>query len=387
MPEIAARADRLPMYATMLICGYGGGWLIHRTMTDSPAPWWWAAIGGLGLVLAYEAHSVGQLFLLVPFLLLILNPFRRAWRALAVALATMVVASIPRVVVNYSIGGLDRFRSNYTDWLIQKGYLRAVNQDFWGQKVNGSPLDYFTNVPGMASKAFGWATVVVVVLLAIAAARRAQVRTTVFCVASVVIYLAALTIASPGTYARYLTPLSLGTALVAAVGTVALAGGGRWLRRLSVVAVAVLLALALYNVTVDARGHQALVRRTLPLRRELTSYLPPGAGVLGVRSHDLVWADPDLRVEFSRTMTEQEFVTFLTWPSDQQVLRLMDRLDAQYVVLNPYPDVEYRYHETWLSKFLHQHDHHGRIRSSKNFCNVANVGGYQLYRVGACAGG
>jgi len=386
MPEIVQRTDRLPMYAVMLICGYGGGWLIHRAMSDPPAPRWWAALGGVGLVAAYEAHSVGQLFLLIPFLLLILHPIRRVWKAFGITLLTMLACSVPRVVVNYSIGGFERFRSNYTDWLIQKGYLRAVNQDFWGQRVNGSPFDYLANVPSMSAKAFGALTMAIVVVLAVVAARSARVRTSVFCVASVVIYLLALTIASPGTYARYLTPLSLGMALVAAVGLARLVEGRRAQRTFGMVVLVGLAVIALVSVTTDARGHQQLVHRVQPERRALTALIADGDGVLGVRNHDLMWADADLHTEFSRTMTEQDFMTYLTWPSDEQVLRLMDRLGVEYVVLSPKSYIEFDYHETWLRKFFGKQDHHDRVRTSSSFCRVATTGGYELYRVGACPG-
>ena len=85
-------------------------------------------------------------------------------------------------------------------------------------------------------------------------------------------------------------------------------------------------------------------------------------------------------------MTEQDFMTYLTWPSDEQVLRLMDRLGVEYIVLSPKSYIEFDYHQTWLRKFFDEQDHHDRVRTSSSFCRVATIGGYELYRVGACPG-
>ena len=88
-----------------------------------------------------------------------------------------------------------------------------------------------------------------------------------------------------------------------------------------------------------------------------------------------MWADPELHTEFSRTMTERDFMTYLTWPSDEQVLRLMDRLGAEYIVLSPKSYIEFDYHQTWLRKFFDEDDHHDRVRTSSLFWRVATIGG------------
>ena len=78
MPALVFQAYRLSLYGPMLVLGYLGCWLVHRSMRTPAGPAWWAAAGGVCLVLASEAHALGRLFLVVPFLLLVLHPHRNA---------------------------------------------------------------------------------------------------------------------------------------------------------------------------------------------------------------------------------------------------------------------------------------------------------------------
>jgi len=69
------------------------------------------------------------------------------------------------------------------------------------------------------------------------------------------------------------------------------------------------------------------------------------------------------------------------------VLEVLERHDIGWVLIHGNLDLELGYHNTWLIP------HHGRparhvarVASSPSFCQVANIDGYQLYRVGGCAG-
>jgi hypothetical protein len=295
----------------------------------------------------------------------------------------MLVVGIPRIVVNLSEGGTTAFRSNYTDFMIQKGYLRMVNRDFWGQTVDASPLKYLANVPALARGAFGQMSFGAAVVIGAYAAVRAGGRARVFGISVTAAYLLALSVASPGTYGRYLLPLSLGAALVVGVGA------ARAVAALGGLLAGLLLVGALANVGSyvhrSAERHREVFAGSWPV---LASLVDDGKAVLGVRSHELVWTDPTIKTEFSRTMSEADFVTFLTWPSDAAVLDVMRRIDAGWIFVLRDAGLETLYHQTWVGPTYGLPVRHVRqVALSDQFCLVAEIDGRRLYRVGGCPNG
>ncbi len=388
-PELAARSDRLPMYSIMLLLGYGAGALLHKAMSPGRPSRWYAVAAGVAVMACIEAHSVGQLFLMLPFLMVVLHPWERARGPLAVTVATMLVAGIPRVAINLSEGGLTAFRSNYTDFMIQQGYLRMVNRDFWGQNVDASPLGYLTNVPALARGAFGQMSFAAVVVIAAYAGIRTRGRARLFAVTAASAYLLALAVASPGTYSRYFLPLSVGLAIVAGVGaTKALtsrADGQLFGALLS----AVVVLGAIVNVGTytgqAAELNRAVLSGSWPI---FAGIVDDGTSVLGVRSHELVWTDPTIGAQFSRTLDEADFVTYLTWPSDDEVLAMMDRIGSGWIFINSQQSLETDYHQTWVGPTYGLTVRHVRqVALSDAFCLVAEIDGRRLYRVGGCPGG
>lgn len=388
-PEVVARADRLPMYSVMLILGYLGGVVLHRAMSEARSPWWMAPVGAAGIVGSMEAHSVGQLFLMVPFLLLVLHPWSRARRPFLIAVGTMAVLGLPRVFVNLADGGLTAFRSNYTDFMIQRGYLRTVNRDFWGQNVDASPLEYLSNIPDLVRGAFGEMSFMPVLVLVAFAAALIKGRSRTFVILAAGAYLAALSIASPGTYSRYLLPLSVGAAMVAGIGAARsrqLVGEGRLLSNLLI---GLLVAGAITNlgsfVNHEAARKRAIRSGSWPV---FASMIDDDKSVLGVRSHELLWTDPDVEAEFARTMAEEDFVTFATWPSDEAVLEVMDRIGAGWIFVHSEWALELAYHNAWLvPAYGLEARHIEQISISDEFCLVAEIDRRRLYRRGGCPGG
>lgn len=389
IPAIPERADRLPMYAAAFFFAYGAGWLLHRAMSDQGANRWLPVGAGLGLVLAYEAHGVGQVFILVPFLLLLLHPWRQARRPLLITFLTMAVASIPRVVVNLSVDGLADFRTNYADFLIQK-YLPIVNRDFWGHNNDTTPLGYVTNLPDMTEKALGSRAMLLLLLVPVVlAAVRSGRRARTFVAGSAGIFLLALVVNSPATFGRYLAPLAVGLALVAAVGvTVALRGTDE-ARLVGRVLLAVLTFAAFFQM-MDNVSNAVEQRNTIEggPTPDLVAAIDDDKTVIGVRPHQLLWTDPSVPTVYGRTMDEEDWVTYISWPDDDTVTEMMDRYDVGWVYVMPDQRLEVIYHETWLEPtYGLTVDHVERLHESDRFCLVTEAGGALLYRYGDCRPG
>jgi hypothetical protein len=370
----------------MLLLGYLGCWLVHRSMRTPAGPAWWAAAGGFCLVLSSEAHALGRLFLVVPFLLLVLHPHRNALRRLGVALVAIVVASIPRLWLNLSVGGTDRLLSTRNDFLIEQGYLRLINRNWHGYTTESGPVGYLHNLPSLARGAFGELSLLVLLVLAVVAVLTAHWRAILFGIAVVVTFIAALVVTAPGTYSRYLLPLSIGLAILAGVG------GARLVDRSSLKAAGgVMLSVAMVLLavsTITPSTHRFRTRIGLDaVSADPASLVPPGEAVLGVRSSKLMYRHPHRDVLNSRILSERDFVTYLTWPSDEAVLRMLRRLDVRWIVVLDRPDLEVDYHESWLKPTYGKPDvHTERLWKSDHFCQGPRLGQFHFYVVGDCPG-
>lgn len=389
IPAVTERADRLPMYAASFFLAYGSGWLLHRAMSDPDKVPWYPLAAGAGLVLAYETHGVGQIFILVPFLFLLLHPWRQARRPFLLTLVTMAVASIPMVIINLSVDGLADFRTNYADFQVQK-YLPIVNAEFWEHNNDTTAFGYLTNLPDMTEKALGSLTLLLLLLIPVAlAGLRAGRRAQLFVGVSTLTFLAAVAVNSPGTFGRYLTPLAVGLAVVVAVGvTLALRSGdeARVLGRILLTALTVGAFLHLVDrVSTSVEQREAIVHGASP---DLVAAIDDDRAVIGVRPHQLLWTEPSLPTTYGRTMTEEDWVTFLSWPDDDTVTEMMDRYDVGWVYVMPDRRLEVEYHETWLEPtYGLTVDHVERLDESSQFCLVTEEGGNLLYRYGDCRPG
>jgi hypothetical protein len=389
MSEVTARTPFLPMYATCFMLAYGGGWLVHRAMGMElrAGGWWRAVLGGLMIIGSVEAHAIGQLYYLIPFLLLILHPLRRALRAFALTIAAMAVASIPRIAINLAVGGFSSFRSNRTDYLVQKGYLDLVNTQFWGFPNTGSPISYLKNLPGLVNIGANPRLPLLLAVPILVAAIRTTWRPRLFVAASTLVFVAALAVASPAVVGRYLTPLAVGVALLVGVGVAVAARGDGEGRTVAYALVAVLLIGTFIQergrLSVELGRHERVEQSYSPRFADIVGREP----VLGTRSHELLWTRPDVHALFARNMSEKDFVTYLTWPSDEQVYALMDRLGVKYVLLGPERS-EKTYYEIWVKPTYHREIRHPeKIRASDRLCPVMTYQENTLYRYGPCQPG
>ena len=108
---------------------------------------------------------------------------------------------------------------------------------------------------------------------------------------------------------------------------------------------------------------------------------------MGVRSNLMVYVDPNLHTLYGRTMSEKDFVTYLTWPDDRAVIRMMRRLGVSWVVVRDSKFGETTYHETWLRPVYGERDRHAhRIHDSDDFCREARINRTVLYSIGSCKG-
>jgi hypothetical protein len=390
MSEITNRVGILPMYAACFFLGYGGAWLVHRSMQLGlrHGGWWRAVLGGVSLVAAVETHAIGQLFYLVPFVLVVLHLRRRTIGPLMVTLASMLVAAVPRIVVNHAVGGFSNFRSNRADWIVSKGYLDLINENYFGNLRTRSPIGYLTYLPEYLNRGIGERTVLLLLFPIVLAAVTATWRSRAFVVAAAGMYVAALVVAAPSVQPRYFTPLAVGTALLVGVG-VARAWTGEANARLIGASLVGVLAFAAY-VQVAARvevRHRQVQNVQNSYSERFASIVRDTGPVLGVRSQELLWTRPDIEAFVGRNMTEEDYVTYLTWPSDEAVKKVLDKYGIEWVSTVG-AKFETAYVNAWLQPMYGKRAQHvTKVAESPMFCLAKTSRFNALYRYGPCQPG
>ena len=397
---ITYQSTRLPMYLPMLALGYVGGWCASRAIDDpGRTRWRWAVAAAVALVLSSEAHAVGQLLLGVPLLLFLVGlpwPSRRAlplmrnrFRGLlAVGVATALVM-LPRLAINLAEGGLSRLRSNRTDYWVGEGYLDLINREFWDHPAT-QRVEYLEQLPDAMGKAIGPYGVVVAVL-AVIAFLLARGRARWLGVVCAALKVGALLQRIPPPFPRYFAPLLPGLALAAAAAPALVSRRlGRTVGR--VVTAVALLALAaaagtswVRTVERAATAEESITNGPLP---GMVERIDDGRGVIGARVGRLLYADHGVPVWGTLFLTEDEFATYLTWPSDDEVIDVLERRDIGWALVSTDVRREIAYHDTWLVPAHGAPSRHVEaLAASPAFCATDRTEGYVLYRLGPCRAG
>jgi hypothetical protein len=379
---IVERTVALPMYPLMLALGYAGTYLAYRAIVlESRRRTVFAAFAGLCLALSPEAQPVGQIFFLLPALLVVGTGLRRALPGLVRVYASLAVFLLPRAIINLSEGGLSHVLSYRVDFWITKGYLVEIQKEFFRYPVRLSYPDYLLRLVERTTRITGWVGLVVV-LLAVLGLLLAPARVRRFGVVAGPYFLAPFLLARGPFFPRYFSPLLVGLALAAGMAIPSLLGG-RWrLRKVARGLVAVLCILAIVTLARtlnEVRGRQAEVLKG-PYR-ELAGRITDGKGVIGARSLELLFVDPELRTFGGEFLSEREYVTYLTWPSDKAVIRVLRAHDIGWVLISQ-RRFEIRYNNVWLvPAYGKQARQPFAVRASPNFCLDSQAGRFRLYKL------
>jgi hypothetical protein len=319
----------------------------------------------------------------------IVRPWRQAWRGLGRVYAVTAVVLIPRVVINLSEGGFSRFRSNRTDYWVEKGYLDIVNSEFW-QHPTTHPVDYLRQLPRSFDTALGTAGAAVLVLAVVAfVLSRGRARWLALVAGTLMV--ASLVVRTPPPFPRYFAPLLPGLALcVAAVPALLRKRLGPRLGLLTALVVVAALGAAAcssWATTVDRTTTAEHSVRDGPVPA-LAERIDDGKGVIGARVGRLTMVDADVPIWGTVFLSEEEFVTYLTWPSDEAVIGVMEDHDIGWALVGEDRRLEVDYHDAWLEPAYGRSAHQvERLADSTNFCLVDQVPGYSLYRLGPCRPG
>ena len=137
-----------PMYSAMLAFGFLGVFLAHRAIAAETRAGRWqnAVLSALCLVLSFEAHQVGQLFLVLTALLAMTARPSSTLAGLGRVGLVVAVLSIPRLTINMLEGGF--YRLSATASTSGREGLHPVNS---GASLTSPPVtalgEYLAKVP------------------------------------------------------------------------------------------------------------------------------------------------------------------------------------------------------------------------------------------------
>lgn len=378
------RATQLPMYQTMLALGLLGVYLSYRATRSEGREQWLAVVAaGLCLVLSIESHRIGQLFLVFPLLLLVTARPRAVLPGLARVYLATAVFYVPRAVVNLWEGGFDRFLSNRVDFWITEGRLLQVHENYFDYPVRVDVGTYLTNLVTNLDS-IGGEQPLAVFLLAVIAGVLARGPKRRFAVACFLFLVAAVVYSRIPLFPRYFLPLMTVTALAAGAAIPLMLRRSTLFRVLAVLSVLGLVVAASrsYLGSVDrAQLRQARVL-TGPIP-SLVATIDDGKGVIGARVGQLLFVTTSLRTYGAQFLSEREYVTYLTWPSDRAVIDVLQAHDIGWVLISPRLEVDYN--DAWLvPAYGKRAQHVGRVGSSPSFCLARRADDYSLYKLGPC---
>jgi hypothetical protein len=102
-----------------------------------------------------------------------------------------------------------------------------------------------------------------------------------------------------------------------------------------------LVAVAWGNYQRSVRFNEELRRGRRYAREDVVGVIDDDRGVIGMRAHQfLLNVAPDLSTYGDQFLDEDEYVTYLTWPSDDAVIAMLQRHDIGWVLIHANRDLE-----------------------------------------------
>ena len=287
------------------------------------------------------------------------------------------------------MGGLDGFLRQDIRWMVDQGYLLIRNLEFVGSG-SSSPIETLGKLPGMLDKASGALLLPLVVLGVVGLIRLPNWSWRTAILLALAIPIGALVYRSVGGIPRYVYILLPGLVLLAAYGLAELVQVLRSYKRtvylVPVLGVAVVALLgSMYLVTAREQVEKTQGLTDSSRQRELAkiaNLIDDRAAVLGSRAGQLI---PYLRhneLLAAKSVTEDEFVTYLSWRSGQAVKKVFQNNGVGWVLIRmPAERWEVNYH-VWLREVTGKLPrHHSKLESSNLVTRVHDGKHYRLYRV------
>jgi hypothetical protein len=380
----------LTFYPAFAILGYGGLYFAGLfLLRDSPRVAD-AVFAGLLISLALYAFTTALLFLPIPALLVICYLTRERLLRGAVLYGITGVFAAPWFVWHVLVGG-KHFYYHPLNWSTEE-MLPIVNREFWQY-----PRESLTEYAGTMLHV-GFDGLLVAPLWGLVPIglfytwRMFGGRAVAFVLMSSVFFLATLAFVRPSPFVRYYYPIFPLVILLASLGAYAIwhqltsGVGPRFAALTLVLALAMTALVSPLTLSVPAKYQYKYAERlhTSSSYRDMSRI----AGIIDDK-RGVVGRDSAIQVLIPKNQThtvflisEEDYVTYLSWPSDEAALAVLDKYGIGWLLL--YKDAERweRDYNVWLQRVYGiPPRHYLAIESAQGIEKVYDGRIYALYKV------
>ncbi|MEX2225312.1 MAG: hypothetical protein WEB52_02540, partial [Dehalococcoidia bacterium] len=326
----------------------------------------------------------------------------RLWRTVQLYSFTAIVMA-PLVIWHLFVGGVQYFHYHPYGWFPVK-YAPIVGPEFWGNGLDVGHFEYariqFNVLTSLVMEAWVFALVGAGILFV---RRRFGLRGAIFCVSCIILQFTLILLTRPSAHARYFYPLLPLLVLLAAGGLFwmssvlasvlrdsSLTGAGLGFGRRHVMILASLFVGSVSLISAPSApsdAHHYFVERPerdMALRdiRALAPLIDGTTGGVIARDSAVQHFLPDNQVFTHFLLSEEDYVTYLSWRSDQSVVEMLTRNGIEWVLIrNNRLRWEHDYN-VWLE---HAYGvpplHYVRVDRSPAFDEVYSDYAYRLYRL------
>ena len=333
------------------------------------------------------AFTAALLYLPIPGLLLLCYWDRKRFdRTLRLYVATGLVV-LPWFAWHLMVGGT-HFYYHPLNW-ITEGHLEVINREFWGYPRE-SLAEYIPEILGVGFRGLLVPPLWLLVPLgAMEVARRFGPRAAVFVLVATAFFLANIFLVRPAPFERYFYAVMPLCVFLAAIGAYSLLDAGpRVLRSLAPAGLALtyLLMVLVIKPGPVAEVHRSQIQAleaspSYAEMRLIAGLIDDDRAVIGRDSRMQILIPENIMKTFFQ-ISEPDYVTYLSWPSETEVLRMLQDNDVGWVLL--YKDAERweRDYHVWLDvAYGKQPRHYLEIPASDSFEKAFDGQIFELYKV------
>jgi 4-amino-4-deoxy-L-arabinose transferase-like glycosyltransferase len=383
LPVFFAQSRSLTFHAPALFFGYLGVFAAINHMRQGGR--WPLAVAGLALPAAFYSYNIGLLFLLIPPLFLLVDRSRATLTRLISIYGVVFVLAAPWLVSHLATFDLDHFFRQRESWALDQGYLELRNVEFFGIGSE-SRFSFLTRLPNMFEGAAGPLIIALVFFSVVGLVWMPNWSWRSAALVALAIPIAALLYVTPAAYTRYTYMVLPGLVLLSVYGLTSLLNelsvDRRASNRATVLRIATigLLAMLVLQRVDDNISKEPVAGKELELA-QVAQIIDDGKGVIGSRVAPLIRYERDSELLIPDFVSQEDFVTYLSWPSDETVAEMLQRKNVGWLLIRHPADKWEISYNAWLTTVTGQPPQHFRMVDSPLAERVYKGNWYSLHRV------
>jgi hypothetical protein len=382
------QAGYLTLYSGFVLLGWCGLYLALGYMVHGRS-FWWCVGGSLLLAASVYTFTTAIVFMIVPCLAVPFFFSREVARRLGVVWLMVGTLVAPWVIWHLKVGGLKYFYYHPLNWFGVK-YLAIVNDEFWHYERT-SLWGYSGSMLNVALHDLVPPALLLLVIPGVWYVwRKLGAKDVLFAFVCLAAYAGVLLFTRPAPYARYFFPiLPLVVLFVSAGIWVAIENAGSVVGRAGLIALIVATGAVALLGEVPSPVSSAQYRYVDRLETSsgygdftaMAELISNTKGGVIARDSSLQALIPNNQMFTHYLLSEDDYVTFLSWRDDGSVIAMLKRRGIEWVLLYQDPRWERDYH-VWLERaYGVAPDHYVRVTTSPWFEHVYQGERFQLYHL------